>query len=92
MSERQIVDGAQRKLRALGAVVAKIHAGPMQPDLNDLVGCYRGRAFMLEAKAPGEQMTPRQRVRAQQWAAAGAITGMFTSADEAVVLVTGGAR
>jgi len=89
VSETAIVRAAQRDLRALGAVVVKIHAGPMQPDINDLVGCYRGRAFMLEAKQPGEQMTPRQKVRAEQWKAAGAITGMFTSAAEAVALVTG---
>lgn len=88
VSEAAIVTGAQAKLRRLGAVVVKVHGGPMQPDINDLVGCYQGRAFMLEGKRPGEQMTPRQRVRAAQWAKAGAITGMFTSADEAVALVT----
>lgn len=89
VSEATIVTKAQKALREIGCVVTKIHGGPYQPDLNDLVGCYRGRAFMLEAKKPGEHMTPRQRVRAEQWAAAGAITGEFTSAAEAVALVTG---
>jgi hypothetical protein len=90
MDEATIVAAAQRELRAIGAVVVKIHGGPYQPDLNDLVGCHRGRAFMLEGKRPGEPMTPRQRVRSEQWKAAGAITGVFTSAGEAVALVTGG--
>lgn len=92
MSEAAIVTAAQMKLRKMGAVVVKIHGGALQPDLNDLVGCYQGRAFMLEAKAPGKKMTPRQAVRSRQWASAGAITGMFTSADEAVALVAGDAH
>lgn len=90
VTEAAIVTKAQAELRRIGAVVVKVHGGPMQPDINDLVGCYQGRAFMLEAKRPGEQMTPRQHVRAVQWAKAGAITGMFTSAEQAVELVTGG--
>lgn len=89
MREIRMVTQAQERLRKVGAVVVKIHGGPMQPDANDLIGCFNGRAFMLEGKRPGEQMTPRQRVRAAQWAKAGAITGMFTSADEAVALVLG---
>lgn len=85
-----MVAEAQRRLRAIGAVVVKVHGGPLQPALNDLVGCYRGRAFMLEGKRPGGRMTPRQQVRAAQWAKAGAITGVFTSPAEAAALVTGG--
>lgn len=90
MRETRIVTMAQERLRKIGAVVVKIHGGPYQPDANDLIGCFNGRAFMLEGKRPGEKMTPRQRLRAEQWAAAGAITGVFTSADEAVALVLGG--
>lgn len=91
MSEARIVAAALKALRDRGAVAIKIHGGPYQPDCNDVIGCYQGRAFMLEGKMPGKQMTPRQQVRAQQWATAGAITGQFTSAAEAVALVTGGA-
>jgi CBS domain-containing protein len=91
MSEAAIVAEALARLRALGAVAVKVHGGPYQPALNDVVGCYRGRAFLLEGKRPGERMTPRQARIAEQWAAAGAIVGVFTSADEAVALVTGGA-
>lgn len=89
--EADIVRAALAALRACGAVAVKIHGGPMQATVNDVVGCYRGRAFCLEAKRPGERMTPRQARTAAAWAAAGAITGVFTSADEAVALVAGGA-
>lgn len=90
MSEARIVAAALKQLRALGAVAVKVHGGPYQPALNDVVGCYRGRAFLLEGKQPGGVMTPRQAQTARQWAAAGAIVGVFTSAAEAVALVAGG--
>lgn len=48
----------------------------------DLYGCYRGRAFAVEAKRPGEEPSRLQLERLKEWAAAGAITGVAHSAAE----------
>lgn len=37
----------------------------------DCFGCHRGRAFMIETKAPGERLTPRQEFTKEQFEAAG---------------------
>lgn len=39
----------------------------------DFVGCWHGRFFAIEAKAPGKSMTPRQELAAEKMLGAGAI-------------------
>lgn len=39
----------------------------------DFVVCYRGRLAMIEAKAPGKSMTPRQELVAAEVRAAGGV-------------------
>lgn len=38
----------------------------------DMIGCYYGRFFAIEAKAPGKKPTPRQRLCIEQMREAGA--------------------
>lgn len=40
----------------------------------DITGVWRGTPFEIELKQPGEDPTPLQRLRLQEWAAAGALT------------------
>jgi len=53
----------------------------------DILGCYRGRMFALEAKAPGKKPSPIQRKRLREWRDAGAVSGRFDSLDHALELV-----
>lgn len=50
-----------------------------QPDLDI---CLAGRTIKDELKAPGEEATKLQTHRLKQWAAAGAITGVFGSVED----------
>lgn len=58
----------------------------------DLYGSYKGRAFAIEVKRPGEKATPLQEARLRDWAAAGAITGTVHSAGEFFALLVGKAN
>lgn len=53
----------------------------------DLAGCYRGRHFELEVKAPGGRLTRIQEVRLEEWRAAGAVVGIVHSPDEALAIL-----
>jgi hypothetical protein len=50
----------------------------------DLTGCYRGRHFELEVKAPGGRLSRIQEVRLKEWHRAGAVVGVVHSPDEAL--------
>jgi hypothetical protein len=50
----------------------------------DLTGCYRGRHFELEVKAPGGRLSRIQEVRLEEWHRAGAVVGVVRSPDEAL--------
>lgn len=50
----------------------------------DLTGCYRGRHFELEVKAPGGRLTRIQEVRLDEWRRAGAVVGVVHDAKEAL--------
>jgi hypothetical protein len=50
----------------------------------DLTGCYCGRHFELEVKAPGGRLTRIQEVRLEEWREAGALVGVVHSTEEAL--------
>ena len=50
----------------------------------DLTGCYRGRHFELEVKAPGGRLSRIQEVRLKEWHEAGPVVGVVHSAEEAL--------
>jgi hypothetical protein len=56
----------------------------------DLYGTIRGRHFEIEVKRPNDpsaQLTELQTRRLLEWKAAGAITGVARSADDALVIL-----
>ncbi|MCL4783432.1 MAG: VRR-NUC domain-containing protein [Bryobacterales bacterium] len=79
--EASIVAAILRALsRVEGLVVRKRWGGAMgsagDPDLS---GCYRGRHFEFEVKAPGGRLTKLQVARLEEWRDAGAIVGVARS-------------
>ncbi len=61
----------------------KSHGNRFQAGQPDIIGCLHGRAFGLECKVPGKDATPLQHQVLSQWSAAGAITGVVHSWEEA---------
>lgn len=71
----------------------KIHGGPFQVrGLPDIIGCYKGRFVGLEVKRPSREntLTAAQGHALDLIAKAGGISGLVTSAEEAVALVLKG--
>lgn len=53
----------------------------------DIVGCYRGRTFLIEAKVEGGKVSKIQDYRLKQWKSAGAVVAVVTTLDEVKQLV-----
>ena len=87
--ERSIVRTTMRILNDIpGIVCRKLHgSGYTVAGDPDIYGCYNGQMFLFEAKAPGGYPTKAQKYRLQEWAAAGAITGIIRGADDALRLL-----
>lgn len=61
MKEADITRQIRDLLRALGIFHFKHWGGPMSPKgLPDIMGCYDGRFFGIEVKAPGKKPTEAQ--------------------------------
>lgn len=52
----------------------------------DCLGCYQGRAFAVETKAPGKKPTPRQRLCIREMEEAGAAVFVIDGAQRLQVL------
>lgn len=90
MLESVIVAAAIAQLNKIpGCVAQKIHGSAYGHPLLDVLACKDGRMFLLEGKQPGKKPTARQEATMRKWAAAGAVVGWFTSAEEAVDIVVG---
>jgi len=88
--ESVIVKAAVTKLNELPNCVAeKLHGGPMSGHQKlDVLCCRDGQMYYLEGKRPGEVPTARQESTMRKWRKAGAICEVFTSAAQAVDIVT----
>jgi len=83
-----VLRSVKAALTLIGAKFIKIHGVPtMESGTPDIIGCHRGRCFTMELKRPGEKPTPLQEKRLREWQTAGAITGVVTSAREALELL-----
>lgn len=73
------------------AVIRKRHGGVFGVAGDaDLYGCLpTGRHFEIEVKQPGESATILQRKRLADWAAAGALTGVAHTVEEALEILKG---
>mgnify|MGYP005843442195 FL=1 len=90
--ESSLVSAIIRALRALpGVVVRKRHGSAWGTAGDpDLYGTVNGRHFEIEVKRPGGgTLTPLQEVRLQEWAAAGALTGVARSVEDALQIIRG---
>ncbi len=84
--ESSIVAAITRALKSVPSLVVRKRWGSEMAAAGDpdLTGCYRGHHFELEVKAPGGRTTRIQEIRLEEWRAAGAITGVVHSAEEAL--------
>ena len=90
--ESSLVSAIIRALRALpGVVVRKRHGSAWGTAGDpDLYGTVNGRHFEIEVKRPGGTLTPLQEVRLREWAAAGALTGVARSVEDALQIIEEG--
>lgn len=51
----------------------KLHGSIYLGKAPDLIGCIRGRMFVIEVKVPGEEPDPGQAAELRHWAAVGAL-------------------
>lgn len=85
VKERTVVNNVIEWLNRLpDGRARKVHGGPHgQAGEPDVDACVAGRAVKLEVKAPGAAGATRlQRRRLDQWAQAGAVTGVVESVDD----------
>lgn len=62
----------------------KIHGGPYQTSMLDLVGCVKGLYFELEVKEPGKKATERQQEDILDVVNNGGVALVVYTAEEAI--------
>lgn len=86
--EKAIVEAIIRELKARGAWYVKYHghrAG--RNGVPDILCCYRGLFIAIEVKQPGETQTKLQLLEQSKIEAAGGISVVATSRQEAAELL-----
>jgi hypothetical protein len=88
-SERSIVKAILTYLNSVpGCLARKRWGGGMgvagEPDID---ACLQGRSVQLEVKRLGEDATPLQAMRLEEWRRAGALTGVVHSVAEVRALL-----
>ena len=85
MKEALIVNKIKAALKSRGAYVIKTHGSPASAGVADLLVCYEGKFIALEVKRPETRgtVTPRQQAHLDAVAAAGGISAVVTSVEEA---------
>lgn len=73
----------------VGCYARKVPGGFFSSGWPDIVGCYAGRAFLIEVKVPGNQTTPLQDQELGRWGAAKARTLIAYSVDDVVTFMAG---
>ena len=56
----------------------------------DIIGCYKGRAFAIEVKQPGQAPFAVQWVRLLEWHKAGAVVGVAFNKEDALAIAIEG--
>lgn len=73
----------------LGCYARKVPGGFFSSGWPDIVGCYAGRAFLIEVKVPGNKTTVLQDAELNRWGAAKARTLVAYSVDDVVTFMSG---
>lgn len=86
--EREITTDVLKALREAGAWAEKVHGGPMQSrGLPDIFAVYKGQAYGIEVKRPGEKATQIQLYVLGRMELAGAKTGVVHDVPETLTLL-----
>ena len=73
----------------VGCYARKVPGGFFSSGWPDIVGCYAGRAFLIEVKVPGNTTTKLQDQELTRWGAAKARTLIAYSVDDVVTFMSG---
>ena len=73
----------------VGCYARKVPGGFFSSGWPDIVGCYAGRAFLIEVKVPGNTTTKLQDQELSRWGAAKARTLVAYSVDDVVQFMAG---
>lgn len=87
LTEAQIVKKMVVALRKADCECSKIHGDPYQErGVPDILGCYKGKMFVIEAKRPGKErnLSQYQRLKLKKYKKAGAKTGIATTVEQAL--------
>lgn len=86
-TEAEIVKAMVKALRRAKCECSKIHGDPYQErGVPDILGCYKGKMFVIEAKRPGKEknLSMYQRLKLKKYKAAGAKVGVATTVKQAL--------
>lgn len=73
----------------LGCYARKVPGSVFSSGWPDIVGCYAGRAFLIEVKRPGGKPTPLQDAEMKKWAAVKARVLVTYSVDDVAQFMAG---
>lgn len=79
--EGKVKEGIKKELKRIGAYYHMPVQNGMGKPTVDFQCCYRGRAFLIEAKAPGGKLTVRQEMTFAEFRAAGGATFLMDGSD-----------
>jgi Holliday junction resolvase len=92
-SEAELVKRMVKALRKLPKTEAsKIHGDQYQErGIPDIMGCYKGHAFVIEAKRPSKEknLSAYQALKLKRYKLAGCRTGVATTVEQALAIATG---
>ena len=89
--EGRLVKAALALIRGRGGRPFKIQGGMdsyQEVGIPDILCCYRGMFLGLEAKQPGEKLSPKQQLVLDEIVAAGGLAQAFTTVEEVADLLT----
>lgn len=87
MKETQITAKIVEHLNGIpGTFAKKRHSGKFGSGDPDIAGCHLGRAFVIETKVAGGELTQLQAIQLERWRKAGAINTLAVFLPETKVL------
>jgi len=63
VNEKTITNKIKRWFKAKGGVCHKVFGGPMNSGFPDLIGCIKGRTWIVEVKVPGAKARINKNIR-----------------------------
>jgi len=85
--ETKLTHAILAALRERGGWWRKIHGGPSQRGIPDILGCYNGKFFAFEVKMPKGKLTELQAHNIDKIRESGGIAKVIYSVEEAIDIV-----